>query len=112
MLIFVQPKVEYLDRIKEYVDKEAALASAPIKKGAPERVKKEFSVVYWPKRTTLCKEAQMERKISDEQIKIIDFSFDLIPIDKDVLSLEMPDTFTSMYLDSDFSTYAYVAESI
>jgi len=48
------------------VEKEAALANLPNKKGAPERVKKEFFVVYWPKRTTLCKEAQMERKISNE----------------------------------------------
>jgi len=47
------------------VDKEAA-ASVPNKKGSPDRVKKEFNVVYWPKRTTLCKEAQSERKISDE----------------------------------------------
>lgn len=52
----MQPKVEYLDKIKEFLDLEAK-ANLPSKKGNTERVKKEFYVVYWPKRTILCKEA-------------------------------------------------------
>ena len=41
-----------------------------------------------------------------------DFSFDLIPLDLDVLSLEMPDAFREMVIDYDLSIYNYVAESI
>lgn len=41
-----------------------------------------------------------------------DFSFDLIPLDLDVLSLEMHDSFRDMVIDYDLSLYNYVAESI
>ncbi|KAL4508086.1 hypothetical protein ABPG72_021459 [Tetrahymena utriculariae] len=115
IIIFIQPKVEYLDQIKEYLDKENAPKPNQGKKAAAntqQQPKKEFCLIYWPKRTTLCKEAQDEKGITDDQIRIIDFSFDLIPIDQDLLSLEMPSSFISMYLDNDFSTYCYVAESI
>lgn len=57
----MQPKVEYLDKIKGFIDKELILTKKEManKKngGAAEREKREFYVVYWPKRTTLCKEA-------------------------------------------------------
>ncbi|KAL4464744.1 hypothetical protein ABPG74_011305 [Tetrahymena malaccensis] len=115
IIIFIQPKVELLDQIKEYLDKENAPKPNQGKKAAAntqQQPKKEFYLIYWPKRTTLCKEAQDEKGITDDLIRIIDFSFDLIPIDQDILSLEMPNSFISMYLDNDFSTYCYVAESI
>ncbi|EWS74446.1 vacuolar protein sorting-associated protein (macronuclear) [Tetrahymena thermophila SB210] len=115
IIIFIQPNVEYLDQIKEYLDKENAPKPNQGKKAAAnaqQQPKREFYLIYWPKRTTLCKEAQDEKGITDDQIRIIDFSFDLIPIDQDLLSLEMPSSFISMYLDNDFSTYCYVAESI
>lgn len=45
-------------------------------------------------------------------VELRDFTFDLIPLDLDVLSLEMPDSFRDMIVDYDLSIYNYVAESI
>lgn len=45
-------------------------------------------------------------------VELKDFSFDLIPLDLDVLSLEMHDSFRDMTVDYDLSIYNYVAESI
>jgi hypothetical protein len=45
-------------------------------------------------------------------VEMKDFSFDLIPLDLDVLSLEMADAFREMIIDYDLSIYNYVAESL
>jgi len=43
---------------------------------------------------------------------IKDLNFDLIPLEKDVLSLEMNNCFKKMFADNDLSTFNYVVESI
>jgi len=45
-------------------------------------------------------------------ISIINLNLDLIPLEKDLLSLEMNNSFRRMYVDADFSTFNYVEESI
>lgn len=45
-------------------------------------------------------------------LDIKDFNFDLIPIDTDILSLELENSFKEMYVDQDLSTYTYIAESL
>lgn len=45
-------------------------------------------------------------------VELKDFSFDLIPIDQDVLSLEMPDAFREITVENDLSVYSYIQESI
>ncbi|CAD8053048.1 unnamed protein product [Paramecium sonneborni] len=70
-----------------------------------------YKLVFWPSRTILAKELlEQEGVLSSVEIK--DFSFDLIPLDLDVLSLEMPDAFRDMMIDQDLSIYNYVADSI
>jgi len=57
-----------------------------------------YKLVFWPSRTILAKELlEQEGVLSSVEIK--DFSFDLIPLDLDVLSLEMPDAFRDMMID-------------
>jgi len=41
-----------------------------------------------------------------------DFSFDLIPFDTDLMSLEMNNSFRDLYLNNDLLVYNYVADSI
>lgn len=45
-------------------------------------------------------------------VELRDFSFDLIPLDQDILSLEMHDAFRDMTIENDLAIYNYVAESI
>jgi len=39
-------------------------------------------------------------------------NFDLIPLEKDLLSLEINDCFKEMFVNSDFNIFNYVIESI
>ena len=75
------------------------------------KIKKSYTVVFNPRRTCLCKEA-LENAGVYGSIEILDLHFDLIPLEKDLLSLEMEDCFRKMFIDGDLSTYSYVVESI
>lgn len=74
---------------------------------------------YFGRRERYCaKKYQSRREYFILLIKVVssvelrDFSFDLIPLDQDVLSLEMHDAFRDMTIENDLSIYNYVAESI
>ena len=67
--------------------------------------------MFNPRRTCLCKEA-LEKADVYNRIEILDLHFDLIPLEKDLLSMEMEDCFQKMHIDGDLSTYSYVVESI
>lgn len=47
-----------------------------------------------------------------DNVEIIDFNFDLLPIDSDFMSLQMDSYLKGMYLESEFYIYNQVAESI
>ena len=66
--------------------------------------------MFWPKRSSVCKEYLEERGYLDS-FELRDFSFDLIPLDHDVYSLEMK-CFKELYIDQEYSIYNVVAESI
>lgn len=68
-------------------------------------------LVFWPQRSILCKELLDSEGVMSS-VELRDFSFDLIPLDLDVLSLEMHDAYRDMVIDCDFSIYNYIAESI
>ncbi|EGR30804.1 vacuolar sorting protein, putative [Ichthyophthirius multifiliis] len=103
VMIFIQPIIKYMEIIKTFID-------ANNKKNQQE--KKNFTLVFWPKQNALCKQVLQQYGITENQVEVIDFSFDLIPLDQDVLSLELQNSFNNIYLDNDFSTFQFVAESI
>ena len=72
---------------------------------------KNYHLVFWPRRTILCKEA-LESYGVYGNLDIRDFNFDLIPLDTDLLSLELDNCFKELYIENDLSTYTYVAESL
>ncbi len=45
-------------------------------------------------------------------MKLEKFNFNLIPIDKDLLSLEMNESYKQMRIDKDFSVFTQIKESI
>lgn len=89
----------------------AKLVAKIIKDNEGIGTQKQYMLVFWPQRTILCKEL-LETEGVASSVELRDFSFDLIPLDLDLLSLEMHDAFRDMVIDQDFSIYNYVAESI
>jgi len=73
---------------------------------------KSFYVCFVPRRTFACKEALQVQGIFSAISNFYDFNFDLIPLDYDILSLEIPDASRQLYLDLDTTTLVLVAESI
>jgi len=45
-------------------------------------------------------------------VKIKDFSFDLIPIERNVLSMEMNHKFKDIYIENELSVFTHIVESI
>mgnify|MGYP003880417885 FL=1 len=72
---------------------------------------KSYYVICSPRRTFLAREA-LEREGVFADINLIDFNFDLIPIEDDLLSMQMDKIPKDLYLDLDTSSLIYVAESI
>ncbi|CAD8139366.1 unnamed protein product [Paramecium octaurelia] len=70
-----------------------------------------YQLVFWPQRNLIAKEL-LEQEGVLSSVKVMDFSFDLIPLDQDVLSLEMPDAFRDIVVEQDLSIYTHVADSI
>ncbi len=75
------------------------------------KFRKDYTIIFCPRRTITCKEA-LESKGLYASCNLKDLNFDLIPLEKDLLSLEMNDCFKRMFVDSDLTTFNYVVESI
>jgi len=63
-----------------------------------------FSLILWPRKNILCKETLEEQGVYGN-LKIRDFNFDLIPLENDLLSLEMNFSFRDTYIDQDLNLY-------
>lgn len=72
---------------------------------------KSYYVICSPRRTFLCKHALEEEGVYAD-VKLIDFNFDLIPLDNDLLSMELERAPKDLYHDLDTSSLIYIAESI
>ncbi|KAM3137304.1 hypothetical protein pb186bvf_010674 [Paramecium bursaria] len=100
ILIMIPPKMDITKRVAQIIRQHEGIG--------PQR---QYLLVFWPQRTILCKELLDQEGVMSS-VELRDFTFDLIPLDLDVLSLEMPDSFRDMIVDYDLSIYNYVAESI
>ncbi len=98
VMIFLRPNSDSLIRLKD-------LINANSNSGA-----KRYYPCFWPKRTIICKEF-FELNGLTHLVDIRDFSFDLLPLDVDLYSLEMR-FLKEMYISHDHSIYTTVAESI
>lgn len=74
-------------------------------------IRDKFYLILWPRHNILCKEVLKEQGVLGD-LKILDFNFDLIPLEKDLLSLEMEFSFRDTYIDYDLCLHQQVAESI
>lgn len=98
IMIFLKPSGENLKILKELIDMNR------------DKGNKKYYPCFWPKRTIICKEFFEQNQLSDF-VDIRDFSFDLLPLDVDLYSLEMK-FIKELYINHDHSIYSTVAESI
>ncbi|KAJ1802733.1 Vacuolar protein-sorting-associated protein 33, partial [Coemansia sp. RSA 2598] len=74
-------------------------------------VQREFSLQLVPRRTLLCERVLEEEGVLGD-ITVSEYRMDFIPLENDLLSLELPSTFKELYLDGDFSSIQCVARAI
>ncbi|KAJ2407033.1 Vacuolar protein-sorting-associated protein 33, partial [Coemansia sp. RSA 2530] len=74
-------------------------------------VSKEYSLQLVPRRTLLCERVLEEEGVLGD-ITIGEYRMDFIPLESDLLSLELPSTFKELYLDGDFSCIQHVARAV
>ena len=98
IVIFISPTVENLRKLKDLI-----LINT-------ERGSRKFYPVFWPKRTLATKEFIESSNLS-QYVEIRDFSFDLLPLDTDLYSLEMKMIY-DLYIEDNHSIFTTVAESI
>jgi len=71
-----------------------------------------YYVIFSPRRTFACKEALQMSGVYGSITAFNDFNFDLIPLDYDLLSLEISNASRLLYCDLDTYVLVLVAESI
>ncbi|KAJ3275943.1 hypothetical protein HDV01_006810 [Terramyces sp. JEL0728] len=90
------------------VEKIYYLSEAPIdsddhvKSNSKSKTKVEHSIYFVPRRTLLC-DTFLEQEGVKGDLNIGEFHMDIIPLEDNVLSLEMEDSFKELYLDGDTS---------
>jgi len=72
---------------------------------------KDYFIFFVPRKTMLC-ERHLEEEGIHKDVKLGEFQLDLIPFEKDVLSLEMEDCYKECLLEGDRTSLFYVARSI
>jgi len=73
---------------------------------------KYIHVVFLPKRTFACKEALQMAKIYGAITAFYNFNFDLVPLDYDLLSLEISEASRLLYFELDTNPLVAIAESL
>ncbi|KAK6192041.1 hypothetical protein SNE40_003590 [Patella caerulea] len=72
----------------------------------------EFHLIFVPRKSLLCEKKLKEMGVFGTFTSVEEFSLELIPFDNDLLSMEIDTTFRECYLENDFTTMFYVAQSI
>jgi Sec1 family len=102
LIFFVPPTLKYVKLIKEFHNM--------LKR---RNFEKKLYLVYYPKRTMMCKYYMDTQKLLVLfENSTFDFNFDLIPLYSDLLSLEYKPAVEEILINSEFTCYNLVAESI
>ncbi|KAH9524585.1 Vacuolar protein sorting-associated protein 33B [Bulinus truncatus] len=73
--------------------------------------KRSYRIVFVPRKIHICEQI-LESEGVMGHVTIDEFPLELFPLDKDLLSLELPDLFTSFFLDNDSTWLHTVASSL
>eukprot|EP00027_Filamoeba_sp_ATCC50430_P001749 CAMPEP_0168556906 /NCGR_PEP_ID=MMETSP0413-20121227/9136_1 /TAXON_ID=136452 /ORGANISM="Filamoeba nolandi, Strain NC-AS-23-1" /LENGTH=618 /DNA_ID=CAMNT_0008587891 /DNA_START=132 /DNA_END=1984 /DNA_ORIENTATION=+ len=100
VMYFVRPRVQSMKQIAEHIQNHASTNQ-----------KKEYHVVFVPKRTIICERVLEEEGVYGD-ITFGDYPLDLIPFEDDLLSLELETSFKECFLEGDRTSLFYVARSL
>lgn len=100
VIFITRPRPSLMDIIAENVLSEEGRESK----------KKEFTILFVPRKTLLCERKLVELNVSF--INVDEYPLELIPLDSDVLSLEMESSFKECYLEDDYTSLFYIANSL
>ena len=72
----------------------------------------QYHIYYIPFHTVICEQILEDEHVLSYITTVGEFSIGLIPLDSDLLSLEMPDMFKQCYVDGDTATLNVIAHSL
>jgi hypothetical protein len=87
VIFFIEPSVEAMK-----------LISHIILNHSRQHQKKKYLIVFTPRRTNICLQLLEQGGVLGN-IEIKDFDFDLFPLEKDLLSLEINEEFNEIYIE-------------
>lgn len=76
-----------------------------------ENIQHDYHIVFVPRRTMLCERVLADRGVFGD-VKTLEYSLDLIPLDEDLLTLDIHNSFRNCFLDGDPTPLYYIASSI
>lgn len=101
IIYFVRPEVKWMKVIAEHVKTWRNMPGE----------KKSFYVYFVPRRRMMCEKVLEEEGVWGE-VKIGEYHLDLIPVDNDVLSMELPTSFREFAVEGDRTSLFYVAKAL
>lgn len=100
IVYLIRPRIQFIRFIGEHIQNHQR-----------DDQRKNYYIFFVPRQTMLC-ERHLEEEGVYGDVTLGEFQLDLIPFEKDVLSLEMEDSFRECFLDGDRTSLFYVARSI
>eukprot|EP01086_Lenisia_limosa_P010600 TRINITY_DN3507_c0_g1_i1.p1 TRINITY_DN3507_c0_g1~~TRINITY_DN3507_c0_g1_i1.p1 ORF type:complete len:424 (-),score=96.70 TRINITY_DN3507_c0_g1_i1:39-1310(-) len=91
--------------------KSMALVARAVEKFRLSSTKKAFHLVFSPRSSLICERILAERGVRGDLI-IEEVSFDMVPFDDDILSLELPDSFREYAADGDQTSLFFMARAL
>ncbi|CAG2204838.1 VPS33A [Mytilus edulis] len=103
-IIFIaRPRLKLMDLIAQN------LLQSEEQKGG---FRKEYHIIFVPRKSLLCEKRLKDLGVYGTLANIEEFSLSLIPFDYDLMSMEMDNSFKECYLENDFTSMHYAAQSL
>ncbi|XP_059169291.1 vacuolar protein sorting-associated protein 33A-like isoform X2 [Physella acuta] len=103
-IIFItRPKLSLMSTIA------SCLVSEETKGG---QSRKEFYLLFVPRKSLLCEKKLKEAGVYGSFASVEEFNLGLIPFDSDLLSMEMDESYRECYLENDFTSMFFAAQSL
>ena len=74
------------------------------------RQDKHYGIIFVPHRTVICEHVLDTRGLLGSNVNVYDYKLDLIPIDTDLLSMELDYSFNDCYVKGDPTVLYFIAK--
>ncbi|XP_025089148.1 vacuolar protein sorting-associated protein 33A-like isoform X2 [Pomacea canaliculata] len=103
VVFLTRPKMELMEKIAQNLHNEETRGGYN---------KKEYHLIFVPRKSLLCERKLKEKGVYGSFASVEEFNMGLIPFDADLLSMEMNEAFRESYVENDFTSMFYVAQSL